>query len=308
MKPGSVTGSDALNLTHSPVNPYLTRTVPFIYSASQLSQFPWIASSATLRVSDCVVAWADCLAQVAALRGETLDRYLRRRPADQRLLNVAANISARPGCELMSATTADRLHWLTNDIVFALNNVAPVGTWFGSHPGDGACFGFWLIDDAEAVAELLSLPPDPSYVVGALQAIDAMGLDCESFADAPIFPVTGDTLTDESVGMGDHAECGWVEPDGSALLTESTPDGLWSVAELIDAFAGYAPEPSCYPGEPRWLTISSDSGDAILWQSPWRFAAATDGAIGASLSVHRPDNLPAPLWQIVCAALGYRFS
>jgi hypothetical protein len=242
------------------------------------------------------------------MRGEPLDAYLS--AADQRLLGVAAAISARYGCETMSRQTADRLHWLVNETIYgALNDVAPAGTWFGANAGDGACFGFWLIDDAEAVAELLSLPPDPSYVVGALQAIEGMGFCAESFADAPIFPVTGDTLTEHSVRCGDHAACGFVEPDGSALMADCAPDCLWSVAELVDAFSAYQAEPSCYPGSPRCLTIVSGTDDGLgVWQSPWRFAAATDGAIGASLSVHRPDKLPAPLWQIVCAALGYRFS
>jgi hypothetical protein len=280
----------------------------FHYSTVDLNAFPWIASSATLRISDCAVAWADCLAQVAALRGETLDTYLS--AADQRLINVAAEISARPGCELMSATTAERLHWLTNETLYdALNNVAPIGTGFGSHEGDGSLYGFWFSDDVEELIETLSLPDDPAAIVDALQAIDSLGLCAESFADAPIFPVTGDTLTEHSVRCGDHAAYGFVEPDGSALLTESTPDGLWSLRDALNAFSDYRAEPSDYPGEPRWLTISSGADDgAILWQDPWRFASATDGAIGASLSVHRPDNFPAPLWRIVCAVLGYRFS
>jgi hypothetical protein len=260
-----------------------------------------------MRTSDLTVAWADALAQICALGSEPLDAYLS--PADQRLIAVAEQISNRPGCEQCSRRTADRLAWLTHETLFnALNTVAPIGTGFSSHEGDGSLYGFWLSDEAAELAETLSLPDDPAAIVGALQAIDALGLCADSFADAPIFPVTGETLTEHSVRMGDHADCGWVEPDGSALLTESTPDGLWSLRDVMGAFDGYQAEPSDYPGEPRWLSISSDSDDAILWQQPWRFASATDGAIGASLSVHRPDAMPAPLWRIVCAALGYRFS
>jgi len=29
----------------------------------------------------------------------------------------------------------------------ALNEHAPEGFWFGSYEGDGACFGFWLIEE-----------------------------------------------------------------------------------------------------------------------------------------------------------------
>ncbi len=29
----------------------------------------------------------------------------------------------------------------------ALNYIAPAGTYFGAHEGDGACFGFWQATD-----------------------------------------------------------------------------------------------------------------------------------------------------------------
>jgi hypothetical protein len=33
--------------------------------------------------------------------------------------------------------------WLLADLFDALNDVAPDGTYFGAHEGDGADFGFW---------------------------------------------------------------------------------------------------------------------------------------------------------------------
>lgn len=37
--------------------------------------------------------------------------------------------------------------FLVEDLIDALNEYAPDGTYFGAHPGDGADFGFWPIDD-----------------------------------------------------------------------------------------------------------------------------------------------------------------
>lgn len=32
---------------------------------------------------------------------------------------------------------------LSEEIWPLMEDIAPGGCWFGSHPGDGACFGFW---------------------------------------------------------------------------------------------------------------------------------------------------------------------
>lgn len=32
---------------------------------------------------------------------------------------------------------------LNEDCFYLLNDISPIGTYFGSHQGDGACFGFW---------------------------------------------------------------------------------------------------------------------------------------------------------------------
>lgn len=42
----------------------------------------------------------------------------------------------------------DILSWLwCEDIFDMLNDIAPAGCYFGSHPGDGADFGFWWCED-----------------------------------------------------------------------------------------------------------------------------------------------------------------
>ena len=40
--------------------------------------------------------------------------------------------------------------YIFNEDIFNLfNDIAPEGFYFSSHPGDGACFGWWKVEDEE---------------------------------------------------------------------------------------------------------------------------------------------------------------
>jgi hypothetical protein len=39
---------------------------------------------------------------------------------------------------------SENVDWLLNELEDALNETAPLGTYFGTSEGDGACFGFWI--------------------------------------------------------------------------------------------------------------------------------------------------------------------
>ena len=48
--------------------------------------------------------------------------------------------------------------WILNESIWdMLNQIAPDFTYFGAHPGDGACYGFWTDDESLKEAVLIRL-------------------------------------------------------------------------------------------------------------------------------------------------------
>jgi hypothetical protein len=92
----------------------------------------WAGSviSATLREEDLIPAFEEVLdsAGVEYERPPSVDKLL-----------------------LSESLTDDELHEVAcylNDTLFdLLDEIAPQGTYFGAHPGDGADFGFWETDE-----------------------------------------------------------------------------------------------------------------------------------------------------------------
>jgi hypothetical protein len=272
------------------------------YTPAQLARFPWIASGATLRLSDLSVAFNDTLHAICSLTGTPISAYLT--PEDLRLLSVAAEIS-RHTVEQMSDKTRDRLGYLLESLIDSLNTVAPLGFRFGAHEGDGALFGFWPWDVISEQMEALNFLDDSASLALILQDAELMGVDLDCLADLQL-SVTGDIITAASARDGDTAWCGYVDSEEYCHAVNTAESTAWPFSLLLDRLKGYEPEPSDYPGSPRWLTFSSGSDDgAPYWQSPFEWADTVDGTISASLSVHRPDNCGEHLWCAICASLGY---
>lgn len=86
-------------------------------------------SHGTLREEDLVPTFLGVLVDLDATRAESLGDA---KPLYWRTM--------KPGGEY-----AD----LISDLIDALDEYAPNGYYFGSHPGDGSDFGYWPSEDAE---------------------------------------------------------------------------------------------------------------------------------------------------------------
>lgn len=103
-----------------------------------------IISIDTLRRQDLIPAFIDAL-----------DRYCGNigKAKAQQIMSPGAGFSAFP---LYAREDEDSEWWDSEDSMYlleelfdALEECAPEGTYFGTSEGDGACFGFWAIEDVE---------------------------------------------------------------------------------------------------------------------------------------------------------------
>lgn len=60
-----------------------------------------------------------------------------------------AYVKANPEVLDLDGMDDETLSWVVDELIDELNAVAPEGTYFGSHPGDGSDFGFWTMDESK---------------------------------------------------------------------------------------------------------------------------------------------------------------
>lgn len=154
------------------------------FSLSELRSFPWIVCDrASLRpcdLSDAFLSAADTITDLlklprpdgttpAGLSASAVE-------ACQKLACRASDAVADPASEEELSALESLSDWLANR--------APSGFFFGSHPGDGSCFGFWLSEDWEkALEERGFLFTDPAEAALLLQAAEDYGLTPDTFCD-----------------------------------------------------------------------------------------------------------------------------
>ena len=167
---------------------------PPTYSAAELSSFPWIVSSATLRSEDLALSWSAAAEELLALQGQELSSRLS--AEDLELLTIAQSSAA----EELSSAQLQELSLLVNETLFGLlNELAPLGFAFSSHCGDGALFGFWLCEELCEELESVGLDSeDPAHSAQLLQELDALGADLDSLQDS--FQGIGEGYTKEQAG------------------------------------------------------------------------------------------------------------
>jgi hypothetical protein len=186
------------------------------YSAAQLSSFPWLVSSATLRSEDLALSWSAAAEELLALQGQELSSRLS--AEDLELITIAQSSAA----EELSSAQLQELSDLVNETLFdLLNELAPLGFSFSSHCGDGALFGFWLCEELCEELESVGLDSeDPSHSAQLLQELDALGADLEQLSDA--FQGAAEGYTEEQAGA-DYALLLYQETQSAAAEPQDWP-------------------------------------------------------------------------------------
>jgi len=141
-----------------------------LYSSQQLSDFPWIASSGTLREEDLLPRFWDIAEQIGATIPDSLLAVLQRLAGED-----AQETDWDP--ELAADTCFE--------LIALLDNFAPAGFYFGPNEGDGACFGFWATEAwAEALDHMGLGDCDPAGWVELIAQLEADGIEPDSIEDS----------------------------------------------------------------------------------------------------------------------------
>jgi hypothetical protein len=131
--------------------------------------FPWIVSSSTLKTEHLLVSFWETLKSLSV----SLDSKI--------LSDLQGLVGEDSREEDYKEEEASELLLCLFDL---LQESAPVGFYFGSHPGDGALFGFWLSEDWEqAIFSADFFSEDPTLCASVISAALGLGISSQTFPD-----------------------------------------------------------------------------------------------------------------------------
>jgi hypothetical protein len=160
------------------------------YTADQLSPFPWIVSSDTLRSEDLLPRFWQAAETVAVIRQE---------PIPGSLLEPLTLLVGEDSRE--TDWNDDLADQTLVDLFDLLQDWSPTGFGFGASEGDGACFGFWITEDWHDALETLGFgDDDPSGWAELISRLDADGLDPDNIEDA--YQGRAEGWSEERAGAG----------------------------------------------------------------------------------------------------------
>lgn len=107
----------------------------------------YIISEGTLRREDLIPAFVEALRD----RREEIVRVAGRSPTPRQAVLVEQIDQLLeeidPWLNDPEYFRGTKAAWHLEDLIDLLGEAAPEGTYFSAHEGDGACFGFWPIDE-----------------------------------------------------------------------------------------------------------------------------------------------------------------
>ena len=134
-----------------------------------LDSFPWIVSSSTLKTEHLLVSFWEALESLSA----SLDSKI--------LSDLQRLVGEDSKEEDYKEEEASALLLCLFDL---LMERSPEGFYFGSHAGDGALFGFWLLSDwEEALSSADFFSEDPSLCASVISAASGLGISPDTFSD-----------------------------------------------------------------------------------------------------------------------------
>jgi hypothetical protein len=136
---------------------------------SDLSSFPWIVSSGTLKTEDLLVSFWQTLESLSSEIPSSILSSLERLVGED---SREEDYKEEEASELLLS------------LFELLSEASPSGFYFGSHPGDGALFGFWLSEDWEsALRDCDFFSEDPVLCASVTEAAEGYGISPENFLE-----------------------------------------------------------------------------------------------------------------------------